>query len=155
MKRLRPGILMMAAAVLSIAGGLATSAAAAERATKTFKDCEIYVQRWWLFRYVPFRRMLSACAICTETFISGSKIATKPTSHRCPPTAQQQKAAIAPCVDSALIHLRVTRRACVRRIGPLSMRQILAAATILAFALPKQSSDRARDPTIRIEICGC
>jgi formylglycine-generating enzyme required for sulfatase activity len=41
MKRLRPGILVMAAAVLSIAGGLATSADAAERAAKTFKDCEM------------------------------------------------------------------------------------------------------------------
>ena len=41
MKRLRLGILMMAAAVLSIMGGLATSADAAERAAKTFKDCEM------------------------------------------------------------------------------------------------------------------
>jgi hypothetical protein len=137
MKRLRPGILMMAAAVLSIAGGLATSAAAAERATKTFKDCEIYVQRWWLFRYVPFRRMLSACAICTETFISGSKIATKPTLHRCPPTAQQQKAAIAPCVDSALIHLRVTRRACVRRIGPFVYAPNTRGRNYLGFRIAK------------------
>ena len=41
MKRLRLEILMMAAAVLSIAGGFATSAEAAERAAKTFKDCEM------------------------------------------------------------------------------------------------------------------
>ena len=41
MKRLRLGIRMMAAAVLSIMGGLAASSNAAERAGKTFKDCEI------------------------------------------------------------------------------------------------------------------
>ena len=41
MKRLHLGIPMMAAAVLSIMGGLATSPEAAERAAKTFKDCEI------------------------------------------------------------------------------------------------------------------
>jgi formylglycine-generating enzyme required for sulfatase activity len=40
MKRLRLGILMMAAAVLSIMGGLATSTDATERTAKTFKDCE-------------------------------------------------------------------------------------------------------------------
>jgi formylglycine-generating enzyme required for sulfatase activity len=40
MKLLRPGILMMTAAVLNIMGGLATPADAAERAAKTFKDCE-------------------------------------------------------------------------------------------------------------------
>jgi formylglycine-generating enzyme required for sulfatase activity len=39
-------------------------------------------------RYDPFRRMPLACATCTATSISGSKTATKPTSHCYLPTAQ-------------------------------------------------------------------
>ena len=40
MKRLRLGISALAAALLSMMGGLAASADAEDRAAKTFKDCE-------------------------------------------------------------------------------------------------------------------
>lgn len=68
----------------------------------------------------------------------------KQTSHYCRPTAQRQKAAIAQYADSAPTPLRVTRRHCGPRIGPLYMRLRLAAAITSVFALPKHSSDHAK-----------